>query len=730
MSNYKKLGLSLVFFGSLMVFQNCSLVKSDFSVIDLSSQSTSSGNKTNSTDSSNNLTNPVPVIPVYSPESVTVHIVPNNTGANVASFGLPLPVGKVTNVNSMRAYIAGTTTPISGVNAKVILGDYGKTGNLVGVKSVLIQFPMSYLSASGLDVQFVFNGSGTEVFGSQIVAYSTLQKSSSEIARVVDRSLQFQNGQYSIVESNQRNLITFSAWEPPVLVTFPDSYLAKIDVAAKIMSKSDLDSDATLSALKFISSDLDLFMSSATYKDNYNYNPIMITGTGDPNEFVRDPIRNFEGWLYDRCATYMMTALHLQNQKFLKDAMRTCSYYSNHVSATGYFTGKDVEDPKYSHIRGLYTYYALTGDEAALEAAKNIANMWLNDVMFVAPYAEGHTRAIDKLWTERLLGVSVEGLVYGFLITGDSRYFQLATKIISSAYTHITTNDINVLNTIIQSNLNFPPQNCFIHSAAQADEGNYTDPWCSGWMNELLIDPLLRYQALTDDNRVDEIFIRLVRFMRDTAANYFQGDVLVNESFLNPSKCFDPSNTDNPRILIPSYGAGINAAGTTIKSTEYDDYQHCADASGLTAAGLRALVRTQKFNAKGVGPFVTEGESFLALHHEFTFCAQYAFNDSKRPNRNPTLWDASKTSQAINDYKVQNSGFVYSDSGWQQKFFNANLIGFLVNGTSPMRKLSWWFNSMLLQPQLIKESGLSISTLYPGQVQPAGCTYKAPKVIQ
>jgi hypothetical protein len=40
-------------------------------------------------------------------------------------------------------------------------------------------------------------------------------------------------------------------------------------------------------------------------------------------------------------------------------------------------------------------------------------------------------------------------------------------------------------------------------------------------MSELLVDALLQYQEQTGDARVDEIFVRLGRFLRDVGTSYF-----------------------------------------------------------------------------------------------------------------------------------------------------------------------------------------------------------------
>jgi hypothetical protein len=48
-----------------------------------------------------------------------------------------------------------------------------------------------------------------------------------------------------------------------------------------------------------------------------------------------------------------------------------------------------------------------------MTAGRAIADMWLDQATFVAPYRAGQLRGQDKLWTERVLGTSMNGLYYG-----------------------------------------------------------------------------------------------------------------------------------------------------------------------------------------------------------------------------------------------------------------------------------------------------------------------------
>jgi hypothetical protein len=398
----------------------------------------------------------------------------------------------------------------------------------------------------------------------------------------------------------------------------------------------------------------------------------------------------------------------------LRHALRACSYYSAQIglagTSRGFFGGKPTPDSKYSHLRGLFAYYALTGDEGALAAGTAIADLWRNDLYFAGPYRLGSIRGVDKLWTERLLGTSLEGLYYGFRLTDNTAYLAAFKEVVTTAYRHITTADQAELVAITKdpNTPPFPPQNCFIHNASQASEGSRSEPWCSGWMSELVVDSLLAYQDQTNDPRVDEIFVRLARFLRDVGSSYLARD-LQDDSFLAPAVCFDPALISTPweRLLIPLYGSGLYADGTRLNAGEYSDYEHCPDATALTAAAVRALVRQGKFDQGGpIGPFASEGASLLQLHHEFAFCAQTTFKVRNLTQyHDPSVWTSSKLAAGASDP----AAFI---AKWG--------IGFPSYVTSPQRKLSWWFNSSMLQFGLLKDAGIKIPALRPGAVQPKG----------
>jgi hypothetical protein len=534
------------------------------------------------------------------------------------------------------------------------------------------------------------------------VPLSETSAESPEIVEIAERTIEEQGGQATLVETSREQRVLFTAREPAVVATFPDGYLAATGILGHQMAASAIPTD--LAGLKFISDAVTPFGLSAMYQESYPLNPVSVVGPDDLDEEAG--IEGFEAWLYDRCVTFLQFAMHTGDVRFLREGYRSCSYYADKIELQGenrgIFTGKPEPDPKYSHLRGLYSYYALTGDEAARAAGEAIAELWLHDENFVAPYRAGHLRGPDKLWTERLLATSVEGVYYGHLLTGNPEYLRATEQLVTTAYRHIT-GDEATLAEINPGSAAFPPQNCFIHNGSQASEGGEAEPFCSGWMPVLLVDPLLAYQGQTGDARIDEIFIRLTRFLRDYGTSYHRGDIQVDD-FLHPSVPFDPAaDVESQRLLVPLYGSGLDADGERQHYGEYDDFLHCVDATALTAAGLRALKRFGGYDQNPIGPFASEGESFLALHHELAFCAYAAFLDQTRLNRDPASFTSEELAEGLDDPAT---------------FIEEHKIGYQSHNVSPQRKLGWWFNTALEQFALLADAGISVPELRPGTVQP------------
>jgi hypothetical protein len=614
-----------------------------------------------------------------------------NFDAAAVTLGLPVPSGAVVDPRAIRVSTAGRTLAST---VRVTLRNHDREGVATDVRAVSIGLPANTVGKDPVDVDIAWSGGNSTPAPAAAFAESSAR--SPEVVATAERTIRTINGKAALVETSRCQRVLFEGREPAVLTEFPDGYLASTGILGPLVPATRA-AQPDVAGLAFLPKQAAAFGLSAMYRETYAVNP-------DPESLI-NPTTEYEGWLYDRCATFMTLYASSGDTRFLRHALRSCSYYEGKVSLTGdtrgIFTGKPDPDPKYSHLRGLLAYYAVTGDEGARSAGQAMADMWLNEQEFVAPYRQGHIRGPDKLWTERLLGTSMEGLLLGHQMLDDARYLAAFRELLNTAYRHIT-GDAKTLASINPGVGPFPPQNCFIHSASQHSEGNDDQPWCSAWMSELLVAPVVAYQNQTGDARVDEILVRLTRFLRDVGTSYFKGDP-IDDTFLKPKTRYSPDDGDDRRILIPLYGSGLRANGKRDNSGESDDNQHCADATALSAAGIRALKRQGGFDRNPIGAFKSEGLSFVGLHEELALCAELTFKDQTRPKRDPAVAAAGDLSGGVSH---------------PESYIHENKIGFTSHANSPQRRLSWWFNTSLLEQGLLLDAGVSIPTLQTPAIQP------------
>ena len=534
-------------------------------------QCTCASNKASNGNGANNVPQTPNTQPSYD-KGVTIRLTPIFTEAKKVSFGVPLQRGVLKSVNDASVLLGGKKVA---ADLTELLPDLDMSGARVGVRALRVQLDASLISAQGTDVEILWTG-GVAPLTPPAVALFQSEEVSSDSASVVqtaERTIKKNGSKYELVETSHAAKTVFVGREPRVLATYPVGYLAQTGILGSILSAAEVEQRADLAGLRFLSKAIAEFLRSAMYDEPYAINP-------DPDSLPNFDAQ-YEAWLYDRCSSFLLAYTHVGDVKFLRHALRTCSYYSSRIELTGsnrgIFAGKPDPDTKYSHVRGLFTYYALTGDERAADSIQAIAELWLNDKTFVGPYREGHLRGIDKLWTERLLGTSLEGLLYGHRLKGEAVYLEAFGQMLATAYKHITGNQAALDE--INPGVGFAPQNCFVHSALQHGEGNGDSPWCSSWMSELTLDALLQWYEHSQDKRVLEIITRLTRFLRDTGTNYFRGNP-ANDSFLAPTVCYKPDDA-NPRNLVPLYGAGLGKDGKRTSDGEYEDFEHCTDATAL-----------------------------------------------------------------------------------------------------------------------------------------------------
>lgn len=630
------------------------------------------------------------------------------TGA--VTFALPLIRGAVKNVDDLRVSALGKRIDVL---ARPLLADYAPDGSSRGLRSVFIEIPAGALPSLPASVTVAFGapsaaaGGARTAFGPARPSKLTFANTSRPVEVKVSTAtygVESRGSSFAAVPRSSSEKTVFASVEPKVMANLPPGYLAATGILGEVMTKAELATRPDLAGMVFLSDAFVRFADGAMGAAGYPLQPASVG-------------LETEAWLYDRCATYLLAYAHGGDANHLRYGLRTCARYARDIDLEGerrgIYRGKKDRDLKYSHVRGIYAYYALTGDEAALDAGRAMADMWNDDPLFVQTYRAGTMRGPDKLWTERLLAASIEGGVYGFAMTGEARHLASARALVKVAVRHVTTVDRAELRTITKTS--FPPQSCFVHNALQQAEGNENQPWCSSWMSELVIDPLLRFVEITGERDAEEILLRLARSMRDAGTTYFQKNPL-DDSFLAPTRPFTATGED-PRILVPLYGYGIDEKGTRRSEGEWSDFEHCPDATAITAAAMMVLRRRGGWDAPPVpasaelrvdlSRFKSEGASLLALHHELAFCAAQTLKNATREHRDPSRASADLLASAARlDGTAQEKALVEAKIGWP------------VYEVSPARKLSWWFNTSIGQLSWLASARVPIGDLKPGAISP------------
>jgi hypothetical protein len=614
-----------------------------------------------------------------------------HAGPGAISFGVPVASGELADVTSVRVK-AGSQQLAAKISET--LPEMNGSGQRIGVRAFRVELDAASMTGNALMLTVEWGGASQPTPSPVTTPYSATSAVAAATVTTAVRSIQSVGGQLALVESGKQEKTLFVGREPRVIARFSDGYLASTGILGPQLSASALGA-AGLSGTSFLSQQFGAFVDSSIYREGYALNP-------HPSS-VTDELSDYTAWLYDRCATYLGAYVHHGDVAYLRQAYKSCSYYAGKIATSGawsgLFTGKPTPDLKYSHLRGLYAYYALTGDEQALSAGQAIAAMWSAEPTFVAPYRQGHTAGPTKLWTERHLATALEALVYGYQLSGGAGYLGALKQMIDTAHAHVTGDAATLAK--LNPGVNLPPQNCFIHSGLQQAEQGPTDPWCSPWMSAMLVDPLREYQRLSGDGRVDQMFVRLGRFLRDVGSSYTTSD-----RFLAPAVCDVPSAGKLRRRLVPLYGAGLDAAGVRRTFADGYDYEHCADASLLSAAALVSLQKLGLYDQNPIGPFSSEGHSISALHQELLACAKRTFADQTLLERDPTSWTSAALSAGAGDPGA---------------FIDQNQIGFPLRVQMPRRKLSWWFNAAMPGLGMLAEAGIGIPSVQSGFVQPKGC---------
>ena len=221
----------------------------------------------------------------------------------------------------------------------------------------------------------------------------------------------------------------------------------------------------------------------------------------------------YANWLFDRTTCYYKMYVRTGESKYLQAAYHAANFVREHTKLdgpdAGIFTLKGP-DLKYVYPRAMHIHYLLTGDERALACGKLMAEYCFNhqnpvyqpELIKPVPLNVDPERG-RNFWTLRHQGYGLLGILHGWEMTGDKKYWTKARECVAAYYKHQR-----------QPPDGRPPDGSLRQNWELYDPNEATFPGAtSAWMMALLLDPLFHYWTLTHDSRVAEIVVKWCDFL-------------------------------------------------------------------------------------------------------------------------------------------------------------------------------------------------------------------------
>ena len=247
--------------------------------------------------------------------------------------------------------------------------------------------------------------------------------------------------------------------------------------------------------------------------------------SGDYAIYDRFVERNFPGslayldskvyseWLFDRSTCYYKMYVRTGESKYLEAAYHAANFVRQHTKLDGPEAGiftLNGPDLKYVYPRAMHIHYLLTGDERALACGKLMAEYCFNhqNPVYRPDLLKPVKLGVDpergrNFWTLRHQGYGLLGILHGWEMTGQRKYWTKARECVDAYYKHQRQ----------------PPD-------GQAPDGSLRQNWelydpneatfpgaTSAWMMALLLDPLFHYWTLTNDSRIAEMVVKWCDFL-------------------------------------------------------------------------------------------------------------------------------------------------------------------------------------------------------------------------
>ena len=221
----------------------------------------------------------------------------------------------------------------------------------------------------------------------------------------------------------------------------------------------------------------------------------------------------YHEWLFDRTTCYYKMYVRTGESKYLAAAYHAANFVREHTKMdgpdAGIFTLKGP-DLKYVYPRAMHLHYLLTGDERALACGRLMADYCFNheDPVYRPELLKSVQLGVDpergrNFWTLRHQGYGLLGILHGWEMTGDRKYWTKARECVEAYYKHQR-----------QPPDGHPPDGSLRQNWELYDPNEATFPGAtSAWMMALLLEPLFHYWTLTNDTRIPEMVVKWCDFL-------------------------------------------------------------------------------------------------------------------------------------------------------------------------------------------------------------------------
>src|ERR1041385_8359023 len=303
----------------------------------------------------------------------------------VVSFGLPLPFGFLNDAREIRLTTEDGTELVAAVRSLEPWRTGGREGS---IRSVLIQFKADFSKQKNQRVTVRFDGRA--------------RRAESKFVAVAE----------TLIDENGLS-------GPRVQAVLPADWMCASEIAGPQTPAAD--SGQYSSYDRFVEKN---FPGSLAYLDSPVYHE----------------------WLFDRTSCYYKMYVRTGDRRFLDAAYHAANFVREHTKLdgpdAGIFTLKGP-DLKYVYPRSMHLHYLLTGDERALACGKLMAEYCFNheDPVYRPDLLKPVQLGVDpergrNFWTLRHQGYGLLGILHGWEMTGDKKYWTKARECVDAYYKH------------------------------------------------------------------------------------------------------------------------------------------------------------------------------------------------------------------------------------------------------------------------------------------------------